>query len=254
LLECTPSEAVKFLTGVQGEVDEGKLEFARRRHRRKKIDPRLKGGVPDDAEERKGVLGLSAIRMDIENRYVSERLYQFFTHPPGKAPTNIRRETVDRYHIFERTWGTYANRAVIPFYFKGELIGYCAVDLLGKEEWLRQHPSRGEDDYKKTLYAKGLLSGQYLFGIDDCEKGADVLVLVEGPREVMKLWQEGFTNAVAILGAYLSDKHFELITELSPKRIALMFDGDAAGRAITTRAAERPKNLQRVDFERLTMV
>ena len=95
-------------------------------------------------------------------------------------------------------------------------------------------------------------------------------MVAEGPREVMKLWQEGYTNSVAVMGSHLSDSQHRLLAELGPKRLALMFDGDDAGVATTERIAARlrktwerettccfvpkgkdPKNLDREDFRRL---
>jgi DNA primase len=86
-------------------------------------------------------------------------------------------------------------------------------------------------------YPENFLSSECLFGFDDCPKGADFIIVTEGAREVMKLAQEGFP-AVAILGAYVSPTHRTLLAELYPKRIVLMFDGDDAGSAITTRVAD----------------
>jgi DNA primase len=54
----------------------------------------------------------------------------------------------------------------------------------------------------------------------------------------MKLWQEGFPNSVALLGSSMSEAQYGLITKLSPKKIALMFDGDDAGVETTTRVAK----------------
>jgi len=262
LLECPPKEAVKFLTGLDADVSVATLDIARRRHARKR-----RRYDPEREEEGGTVKGLTGIARDIRNRQMSERAYQFFIHPPGKQPTNIHKETVDRYQVFERTWGMYADRVIIPFFLKKELVGFCAIDLLGKEEWVARHPLKSADEYKKSKNPFGFQSGEYLFGFDDCKRGCALLIVVEGPREVMKLWQEGFPNAVAIMGAYMSDKHHELITEIAPKKIALMFDGDEAGRVITERVATKlsrvyghcteacflpegkdPKNLERADF------
>ena len=145
------------------------------------------------------------------------------------------------------------------------------MDIRGKEEWLKSHPLKEEGDYRKVLYPPNMVSGNCLFGFDDCEKGADFLVVVEGPREKMKLWQEGFPNSVAIMGSYMSDVQMTLIAELAPKKVVLMFDGDDAGASATERVADKlsrlfpgdrtrrcfpprgkdPKNLGREELERI---
>ena len=251
------------MTGLEADVSLATLDIARRRHSRKRrrYDPEVE-------EDESKVRGLAGIARDIQNRNMSEAAYQFFIHPPGKQPTNIQKETVDYYKVFERTWGMYSDRVIIPFYMRAELVGFCAIDILGKQEWLNRHPLKSEGEYRKTRYPWGFQSGEYLFGFDECEKGCDLLIVVEGPREVMKLRQEGFRSVVAIMGSYMSDKHHELITEIAPKKIVLMFDGDTAGRTCTERVAAKlsrvyghctekcllpegkdPKNLARSDFE-----
>ena len=262
VLDCGTRDAVAFLMNVQGELDLGSLSISAIRQRMNTI--RATAEV-----EKMPVRGLNAIADEMANRYMSERAYRFFIHPPGKKyPTNIVPATVDKYQVFERTWGFYSGRVVIPFVLKGFVVGFVALDIFGKDEWLRLHPTKTEDDYRKVRYPMNFLSGDFLFGYDDCEKGAEFVVIVEGAREVMKLWQEGFTNAVAILGSYMSDNQMILLGELNPKRVVLMFDGDNSGVATTERLADKlkrvhdvkkcfvpmgkdPKNLCREDFENL---
>jgi 5S rRNA maturation endonuclease (ribonuclease M5) len=262
VLDCGTRDAVAFLTNAQGELDIGSLSISAIRQRMSSI-------LATSEVEKPAVKGLNAIADEMVNRYMSEAAYRFFVHPPGKMyPTNILPETVDRYQVFERTWGFYANRVVIPFVLKGFVVGFCALDIIGRDEWVRTHPTKTEDDYKKVRYPMHFVSGDFLFGYDDCVKGEDFVVLVEGPREVMKLWQEGFTNAVAILGSHLSDNQLVLLGELNPGKVMLMFDGDDAGIATTERIADKldrnfvvekcfvprgkdPKNLGLEDFKKL---
>ena len=262
LLECAPSDAVKFLTKIDADISLTTLDIARRRHSRKRrrYDPEKEDDIP-------AVKGLAGIERDIVNRYMSDRAYLFFTQPPGKQLTDIGKDTVDYYNIFERTWGMYSDRVIIPFLLKKALVGFCAIDILGKDKWLLDNPLKSEGDYKKSKFPFGFQSGEYVFGFDDCKKGCSLLIITEGPREVMKLRQEGFPNAIAILGSYMSDKHHELVSEIAPSRIALMFDGDEAGRNATEHVAKKlsrlfgnctqscflpegrdPKNLNREDF------
>lgn len=254
-------DAAKFMLGESSDYDFGSIGISAVLQAASRL--RL------EQKERPAVMGLDLIAKEMENRSMSDRAYQFFVHPPGKKyPTNIFPETVDRYQIFERTWGFYSDRVIIPFVMQGYVAGFCALDVLGKQEWLERSLSRTEDDYRKVRFPMNFVSGNYLFGYDDCQVGSDFLIVSEGPREVMKLWQEGFTNSVAILGSYMSDKQMELISSLAPKEIVLMFDGDDAGVKTTRRISEKlspifnvrscevprgmdPKNLAREDFEKL---
>jgi 5S rRNA maturation endonuclease (ribonuclease M5) len=228
--------------------------------------------IREAAEEKPAVRGLDAIVSDMENPYISDEAYRFFIHPPGKKyPTNITAETLAYHWVFERTWGYYTGRVVVPVVMRGLVAGFCALDIRGKDAWLQSHPLKEEDDYRKVLYPSNMVSGNCLYGFDDCEKGADFLVIVEGPREKMKLWQEGFTNAGAIFGSHLSHTQMTLIGELCPKKVVLMFDGDDAGVVATERAAGKlerffptqkcmvprgkdPKNLSGEDFEKMLLL
>jgi len=265
LFNCQPREAAKFLIGTQTDIDLLNLDLIALRHKLEQ----MRAGLKQEKEE---VRGLDVIEHDMKNRYMSEIAYKFFIHPPEKKyPTNITRDTVDKYNVFERTWGYYTNRVITPFVIRGKLVGFCAIDLLGEGDWLRMHPLKLEKDYRKVLYPLNFVSGDFLFGFDDCQTNADFLIVVEGPREVMKLWQEGYTNTVAILGCHLSDNHLKMIAELAPKKVILMFDGDDAGVETTTRIGRKlsqvftgsslqkcfvprgrdPKNLDRIDLDRL---
>jgi len=233
LLKKEPDEVARFLTGKDT------TEFAEMRMAAAKLKvAKIFKTKEDESKALIPIKGLDAIAKDVASPKMSERAYQFFIHPPGKKySTNINCETVDRYRVFERTWGFYANRIVIPYFMRKEIVGFCAIDLLGKEAWKKAHPALDEKQYRKVRYPENFQSTECLFGFDDCRKGADFVIVTEGAREVMKLTQEGFP-AVAILGSYISKTHRLLLAELCPKRIILMFDGDDAGVAITTRAAE----------------
>jgi DNA primase len=241
LLDCVPKEAVKFLTGLSGDFDETEIELKSLKVRNSDIRRK-------DEQEKLRVRGLDSIEKDIEKRYLSPEAYQFFVHPPEKKyPTNISQQTVDRYKVFERTYGYYTGRVIIPFFMAGKVVGFCAIDIHGKDSWLRQHPGKLESKYKKVLYPLGFQRGTCLFGYDDCQKRTDLLIVVEGAREVMKLWQEGFTNSVAILGSFMSGIQYDMITRLSPKRVALMFDGDDAGVETTTKVSKTLGRLFKAD-------
>lgn len=232
MLKCTPDEAVRFLTGGKGISGEEDIAAAVIRNKMRKLK-----SAP--SEEKVPPVALDNIEKDLENRYVSERLYEYFIHPPGKMPTNITKETVDFFRVFERSWGRYVDRAVIPFFMFKKLVGFCAVDLLGKDEWCNRHPTVPVKKYRKTLYPPDFLSGNCLFGYDNCTVGAEYLMIAEGAREIMKLWQEGFPNSVAALGSYLSDSQMELIAKLAPKKVIPIFDGDRPGREAAERVKEK---------------
>lgn len=228
ILDCHPREAVRFMTGT----DMDRLQPAAILGRISRI---RRGGDGDNRDP----VRLDDIREDLVNRYISEGCYQFFMHPPGKPPTNINKDTVDHYNVFERKWGYYGNRAIVPFFMNKELVGFCAIDMLGKKKWLVEHPLKDEDEYRKVLYPLNFRAKECLFGYDDVETGCDFLMVSEGAREVMKIRQEYTSNAVGALKAELSDEQILLIAKKAPKEIVMFFDGDKAGYSATDKNASK---------------
>ena len=235
VLDCSLKEAVKFMTGT----DASRLQSAA-------MLGKIKRMRKSKTEDKREPVYLDNIEDDLKNRFISEACYHFFIHPPGKPPTNINKETVDFYRVFERRWGYYGNRAIIPFFMRGKLVGFCAVDLLGKDQWILEHPLNDEDDYRKTLYPKNFRAKECLFGFDHVEQGCEQLFVTEGAREVMKIKQEVTPNAVGVLKADLSDEQILLITEKAPKEVVLAFDGDQAGYAATDKNAAKLERTCRV--------
>jgi len=231
LLECRRADdAAKFLAGstsaAMGDLELAGLRNRLRKMRRQKVD-----------EEGREVSGLGEIGADLAARPTSDRLYEFFVNPPGsKGPTNISRETVDRFEVFERSWGYYCDRAIIPFRHDGQLVGFCAVDLLGESGWTAKHPAGG--DYRKTLYPLGFGASDCLYGYDDCRQG-DRVMLVEDARSRMKLWQEGWPSCCALLGSSIHGPQIRLLATLAPEEVLLLMDGDSAGREATDKIAAK---------------
>jgi len=237
LRDCSADDAVKWIMGKDWDAREAELDSRERwresmRRAREIAEKKRK-------KAREGVTGLDKIKQDLASPYRSPDLYDYFLNPPGKEPTNITKKTVDHFQVFERTWGYYINRAIVPYFLHGELIGFCAIDLLGEKEWLRRHSGKKKREYKKVLYPAKFPSGDCLYGFDEVGKGAKELIIVEGARERMKLWQEGFPNVVGTNGTNICDGHIALLSELAPESLTFMYDGDRAGRAAAWKGAKK---------------
>ena len=232
ILKKSPTEVAGLFTG-HTDLDLSDLTMT---SVLKKAERLLSSESVEDDVQPQAFRNFDDIASEIVKRPISQRTYDFFMTPPGKAyPTNIRKETVDKYKVFERTWGFYADRAIIPYFMRSKLVGFAALDILGKQKWLEKHQAQTEKDYRKVRYPEGWALGECLFGFDNCVKKCDTLFILEGAREVMKLTQEGFPNAVAISGAYMSQSQYLCVAELNPREVVLMFDGDDAGVSITQR-------------------
>lgn len=101
----------------------------------------------------------------------------------------------------------------------GNPLGYCGrrLDPVEIEKW-------GKWRFPKCLPKSDILFNAHRAA---CFRHQGIIV-VECPWGVMRLWQAGFPNAVALLGTSLSSAQREWL-EKAPA-ILLMLDGDAAGR------------------------
>ncbi len=126
------------------------------------------------------------------------------------------------------------DRIAIPIHNEhGELVAYAG-------RWIGEgEPPEGEPRYKLPM---GFVKTAVLFNLHRArelarEKGE--LVVTEGYFTVFKLFQCGIENAVATMGAHLSERQKELLVETlgARGRVILMFDDDEAGRNGSLKAA-----------------
>jgi len=166
----------------------------------------------------------------VNKQNITKRLVRFFMIPPKKKPTCITEDTIRHFKVTDCTDGTYKDRAIVPFYMNQKCVGFTAIDILGEEKWLEKHPGLTKKQYKKVLFLskrEGFYRDDVLFGFDDVPHGSENLIIVEGPRDAMKLWQEGF-HSVSILGTHISSNQTQLLSKINPKKIIIMLDGGEA--------------------------
>lgn len=232
VLGKSPSEVIDWLLGTDAQEE---VRLLRIKAMRRKLQEWQEGTTEDDKPK---IKGLDSVEEDIKRSSVLSSGYKYFMSPPGKKPTNILPDTLRSFKVFQRTWGYYSDRVIIPFFMRRSLVGFVANDILGEKEWLKRHAGKTPDQYKKVLYPPGFQMIECLFGFDVVERHADPLLLVEGAREMMKAWQEGH-SAVALLHTNLSDEQLILLGHLTPKRIVVMFDGDVPGYDAAPQAAKK---------------
>lgn len=233
----------KLLDGKEIEVPVTKPKFA---------EVQQESKVSLELEEKKK-LALSKIEKVLDEGKFSEEEIKYF------EKDGIRIETLKKYGVSVCKYGAYKDRAIIPFFNeKTELIGFIAVDYLGKEEWIKRRKeefrniegdSKIDDKtlteevanrYKKTLYCPGFSSGKHLYGLYekfDNPKRFDYLVLVEGERDCLKLMQEGI-NCVSVHGSSLKREQVVMIQKISPYKVFLGFDMDDAGNKAVKQSME----------------
>jgi len=120
--------------------------------------------------------------------------------------------------------GLFYNRIVFPVRDEeGDLVAatgrWANGDLGGNPKW--KH-------YGKV--------NEYLYGYHKTMehiKTTERIVLVEGPLGVIKLWESGIRNAVAVFGTSISRRQQRMILSSQATKIYLAFDDDEAGRKAT---------------------
>lgn len=148
---------------------------------------------------------------------------------PYLQAKGIKAETAKAWGVGYCTRGLMKGRVVFPVRDReGRIVFYTGRSL-------KEDDPRGKwrlpPDARRSLE---------LFGIDRIAGQAAArkaardygLILVEGPTDAVKLAQEGFPNAVASLGAEVSDVQLELLVDpkLNPsRRVTIFFDRDEAG-------------------------
>jgi DNA primase len=164
-------------------------------------------------------------------------------------------------HHFEVGFDQWHNRITFPLRdLKGSLVGISgrANDdsmeirhkVYTKEYELWRLPARAEVDKRFILWNAHRLYPEVYYR----SPGETAIVVVEGFKAAMWLWQVGMTNVVALLGSYLSWEQ-QWILERLGATVYLFLDNNYAGRNGTINAADalrRSLNVRIIEYpERL---
>lgn len=130
--------------------------------------------------------------------------------------------------------GTYydrfRNRLLFPIRDSaGHVVGFTGRTLSADE------PAKYLNSPETDLYRKS----EILFGMDvakDAIRTRGFTCLVEGQMDVLLAHQAGFTNAIALSGTALSERHLGLMKRYS-ENLMLVLDADAAGLKATARSS-----------------
>lgn len=114
--------------------------------------------------------------------------------------------------------GTMNGRVVIPIHNeKGELVAYAGRTI--------------DDAEPKYKLPTGFKKSAVLFNLHRVlalESQQDMVIIVEGFFDCMKVWQFGNQNVIALMGSTISVEQSELLKPF--EKIILLLDGDQAGR------------------------
>ena len=122
----------------------------------------------------------------------------------------------------------FRGRLIFPIFgLTGKVVGFGGRSLFNQEPKYLNSP-------ETPVYAKG----QMLYGLNfskEAVRNAGEAILVEGYTDFLSLYRAGFKNCVASLGTALTPQQVALVQRFAPK-IAVNYDGDAAGRTAAFRA------------------
>jgi hypothetical protein len=143
--------------------------------------------------------------------------------------------------------GTYGEgRAVVPIYdpLDGYLIAFtCRIlDDSKIEAWRPKwcHTLNFAEIRKKSTDRtdeERFYASSVLFNLHRAKEHMGenkTIIITEGPLDVMRLWEAGIKNAVAILGTGFSKQHKTLLHKIGCQRIVCLLDSDDAGQKATS--------------------
>ena len=141
-----------------------------------------------------------------------------------QAGLAVRREGEGTRGVYDR----FRHRLMIPLVAPGGAVVGFGARALGEEN------PKYLNSPETALYHKG----SFLFALEQARRtlaSDGELVVVEGYFDAIALHQAGVTQVVATSGTALTADHARAMRRLVP-RVALTFDGDAAGRDATMRS------------------
>ncbi len=127
--------------------------------------------------------------------------------------------------------GQYKGRVIIPIYTEGQLRTFVA----------RSWDIRAK---KKVLMPEDSSASKALFGYDRVVEGREFwtsLIIVEGVFDAMRMWQLGYGETVATLGAHITEDQRRLLKRLKPNGVILLRDADTAGQVAIIKEARELK-------------
>ena len=122
-------------------------------------------------------------------------------------------------------------RLMIPIRRGGRVIGFGGRAVAADDE-LKYLNSPETDLFRKH---------ESLFGLDESAaalRAGSPAIIVEGFFDAIALHQAGIVGAVAVCGSAVSEKHLESLQAAGVREVVFAFDGDVAGAAAATRAAQ----------------
>ena len=166
-----------------------------------------------------------------QNQPLSFALKNLVRDHPFFDERGVRGETVEYFGLGYCTKGMLKDRIAIPLHNeRGELVAYCGRAVT--PEQIEAEKYKQPSGFKKMLV---------VYNLHRQGEGEKTFVLVESFISVWRLYQAGYSNALALMGSVLSDQQADLICNAlgSDGRVVLLFDGDEDGKRCTEDCVKR---------------
>jgi hypothetical protein len=134
---------------------------------------------------------------------------------------------VDDYNFYWTPELGYRDRIIIPFYYKGNVVGWTA---------------RTVKNDKKTKYLSEQQPG-YVFNLDNQRENKIFTIVCEGPIDAIHV------EGVALLGSEIKDQQALLINQLS-KDVIVVPDRDKAGKKLVEQAIDLGWSVSLPDWDK----
>lgn len=188
------------------------------------------GGIARDYIARRGLsdetVRAFALGYSPDDWHALEKHLQAHRHDPRAGVVAGLLVQNDKGNIYDRFRG----RLMFPIHnLAGQVVAFGARTLTGDDpKYLNSSES--------PIYIKG----DNLYGLFQARRSIahhKEALLTEGYTDVLSLHQYGFTNACGVLGTALTENQVRRLAGFC-SRLALVFDGDGAGRKAALRSAE----------------
>lgn len=120
--------------------------------------------------------------------------------------------------------GYYEKRIIMPIYFQGKRVGFCARSILNDR--IRNLLYNGEKRQKKYLFSKGFKWTNILYNYRNIEEAT---IITEGVINAYTLENWGYKNVVSTFSSNMHEKQALLLLKKGVKEIILGYDSDKAG-------------------------
>lgn len=203
---------LEFLEAVQWLCNELGITESNLKVDQQKIEVRSKLNKLKSMKTKKHVVTYTPIPQDVLNDI------EQFNHP-YMLDQGFKPSTLEHFGIGYARGGFFANRVTFPIDAPDGTI----ISISGRL------PNADQLGLPKYKILNGSDKADTLYNISRIDKALDYIIVVEGFKSVMSLYEWGIKNCVAVMGAFLSNNQRNILLGLG-KHIICVTDADVAGK------------------------